>query len=133
MRTFLQHLNRDFEANILLIIGDFAGSWCFIDNNHPICRVRSGEYHRLRFNITKRRHLGQIYVERFRPEYGILERKWLKQHHWQPSYDVEMLMCCRGLQENLINLSNMKVNVANIQEQLKVCKHAMNQDSILVL
>ena len=132
MRTFMSHLAKDFEKNILNIIGDFAGSWCFIDKRYPICRLRTGEYHRLRFNITKRRHLGKIFVERVNPKNGVISRKWLKTEHWQASYDIQMLMQCRALQESLRTL-NAVVDTKHLHLQIKVCKNAMNFDAILVI
>ena len=132
MRTFMSHLAKDFEKNILNIIGDFAGSWCFIDKRYPICRLRTGEYHRLRFNITRRRHLGKIFVERVNPQNGVISRKWLKKEHWQASYDIQMLMQCRALQESLMKL-NAVVDTKHLHLQIKVCKNAMNFDAILVI
>ena len=134
MRTFLQHLSRDFEKNILQIIGDYAGSWCFVDRMHfgEASRVQTRDYHRLRFFVTKRRHLGRIFVERISPRFGIMERKWLNIAHWQPSYDIKLLLQCRSLQDNLRNLSPL-VNVQHLHKQIKVCRQAMSTDCILVL
>ena len=132
MRTLLHHVSRDFEDYVLGLIGDYAGSWCFVDSVHPICRLQSGAFHRLRFNVTKRRHLGRVFVERISPEVGVLERKWLHSSHWQPSYDIQLLLCCKGLQASLRSLCPL-VNVRHLKTQIQVCKKAMNEDAILVL
>ena len=132
MRTFLSQFSKDFEENILNIIGDYAGSYCFIDKSYPICRVRSGDYHRLRFNITKRRHLGKIFVERVSPRLGVVSRHWLHKKHWQPSYDVHMLLQCSALQETLRTLNPM-VDTNHLHLQIKLCRNACNFDSILVI
>jgi len=132
MRTFLSKFSKDFEENILNIIGDFAGSYCFIDKRYPICRLRTGDYHRLRFNVTKRRHLGKIFVERVSPRFGVVTRRWLKAAHWHPSYDVHMMMQCRALQNTLRTL-NPVVDTKYLHLQIKVCRNACNFDTILVI
>ena len=132
MRTFLSYFAYDFEKSILNIIGDYAGSWCFIDKRYPICRMRTREYHRLRFNITKRRHMGKIFVERVKPRKGVVTRKWLLKEHWHPSYDVHMLLQCRALQDTLKALTPV-VDTRFLHKQIRVCKNACNCDTILVI
>ena len=135
MRTFLRRLACDFEKNILCMIGDFAGSWCFVDKSYPVCRIPTGEYHRLRFKVTRRRHLGRIFVERVCPVVGVVERKWLKKTHWVPSYDICMLMQCKALQSTLHSLSRSHVNVdtKHLHLQIKVCRNAIDCDALLII
>ena len=79
MRTyFSKFINRETEQPILNIIGDYCSSW---DGFYHIDIGRNTHYHRLRFFITKRRHIGQIYVEHCFKD-RILKRRYLSSMRW---------------------------------------------------
>jgi len=84
MRTyFSKFVNRETEQPILDIIGDYCSSWDGF-YHRDVGRPNTC-YHRLRFFITKRRHIGQIYVEHcFKHciKDRILKRRYLSSMRW---------------------------------------------------
>ena len=80
MKSFLSTLSRDFEQYILSLIGDYAG---FTDV-------------KLRFSVTKRRHLGKIMIVN-----AAGKTRKLDHNSWGTVYDLDIYNAYQTMLENI--------------------------------
>ena len=132
MRTYLgKFVNREHEVHILDIIGDYCSS--FVDcrrYKHFAVMARilpKFGYYRLRFYITKRKHIGQIYVEQCwkGKQLTVEKRKYLKQSMWRKIQNETVVRVQYRLTCTIEQLEQANIDTAAIKEQIEICKLAV--------
>jgi hypothetical protein len=130
MRSYIgRHINRETEQILLDIIGDYASG--------SIGRGIYGYLYRMRFFVTKRRHLGKIYVERGRnicvdlvdgrvaPKF-YLPRKYLTSFSWEADYGAQLRMLQRKLVNIKTQLLCLDFEVAPLRKQMEIIENGPN-------
>jgi hypothetical protein len=152
MRTYIgKYLNREHETHILNLIGDYCSSFRDWRNYAYKKNHESYQFYRLRFYVTKRKHLGQIYVEtivhrnELYPYMGVAGpawlhgprpgptsrpsvaeyvngRKYLKANMWRRMGDFSITAAACPLKIVLRNLKNTLVDTTNLQNMIRICE-----------
>jgi hypothetical protein len=129
MRSYIgKFLNREHEVYVLDIIGDYCSS--FRDwRNYAYRYVNPTnfyQFYRLRFYVTKRKHLGKIYVETIcSPGLGgkkyVSSRKYLLANMWRRmgNFSIEAAVC--PLKKVLRELEKTMVDTTNLQNMISIC------------
>ena len=127
MRTYIgKYLNREHETHILNLIGDYCSSFRDWRNYAYKKNLESYQFYRLRFYVTKRKHLGQIYVETICTGVGFAEyvngRKYLKANMWRRMGDFAITAAVCPLKSLLRQLEKTMVDTTNLQKTISICE-----------
>ena len=142
MRTYLgKYLNREHEQIMLDIIGDYVS--CVEtrkDRYYLVC-------HRLRLFITKRRHVGAIYVETLKvriPPDGYVDaiyvenpsgwlcrqRRYLRSFVWRKRYTYEIDWLLFKLKTLRQRLQRMKFEYKPLDQQISLLEADVDEYSL---
>ena len=116
----MSKLSRDFEFQILKIIGNYAGSVSIYGLNRTF---------NLYIHITRRRYIGRIYVE----EQGENDKRWwLSQQMWVPRTDNHILRALHSIKDVERSLLQQSfVNTAHLGKQCRLLEIELNNDYTL--
>lgn len=115
MKTFFsKFVNRQHEQIFLDLIGNYCSSF---DLSSHYTKV-----YRLRIFITKRRHIGQIYVENIVAKSGkVLKRRYLTSMWWDAYLTPGVHFMERRLVSLREQISAAKIDTSFIDAQIRVC------------
>jgi len=111
MRTFLQHLGRDTEHNLLSVITSFLRT-----------PLNPDEYLDLRVFMRKRRHIGKIYLEHV-VHHQIHRRYYFCARHWQRVRSMEAVWATSRLKEARSLLRVIGESVEHLNNQIELCEN----------
>ena len=101
-------VNRETEQHLLDIVGDYAGGKL---------HVHGRELFRLHIFVTKRRHLGKIYVE---PVHQRKSRKYLTSYYWSPKHNIQVLQLIHQLYGMYHKARDQGVDASHLWKQMIV-------------
>jgi len=126
MKSYLsKFVNRETEIEFLKIIGDYCSCYKRTTQHRYYQKFISNcvHHYRLRFNVTKRRKLGTIYVEEIKTcedHSTVVKRKYLRSFKWEV-VDDPTLACLRHELFNIKQiLESRGINTKYIHKQLEV-------------
>ena len=111
MRTFLQHLGRDTEHNIIGVITSFLRT-----------PLNPNEYLDLRVFIRKRRNIGKIYLEHV-VDQQIHRRYYFTKQHWQRVRSMEVVWATSRLKDARSLLCVIGESVDHLNDQIELCEN----------
>lgn len=106
-------VNRETEQHLLDIVGDYAGGNLQVKNSIFV------NPYRLKIFVTKRRHLGKIYVEPWFIHHHE-PRKYLTSYYWSPKHNSQVLQLIHQLYGMYHKARDQGVDASHLWKQMIV-------------